>query len=85
MILTLGSATQLHFCYKDSSVVPAGQYDFAGAVAHEITEVMGRELGVGQTIGSRKVSFRSTYSIILQMSQAGLAGASRRKLWPSMR
>ena len=36
------------FCYNNSNGVPAGQYDFVGTVAHEISEVMGRMIpGVG--------------------------------------
>src|SRR5215469_2415422 len=32
------------FAYNDSNGVPSSQYDFFGVVAHEISEVMGREI-----------------------------------------
>ena len=39
------------FDYDRSDGVTAGQYDFYGSVAHEITEVMGRELNaIGNTV-----------------------------------
>lgn len=40
------------FDYDNSNGVTAGQYDFYGTVAHEISEVMGRALLVGESIGS---------------------------------
>ena len=48
----VGFADTSHFTfdYDRSNGITAGQYDFYGTVAHEITEVMGRELGVGQTL-----------------------------------
>jgi hypothetical protein len=39
------------FDYDRSDGISAGQYDFYGVVAHEFTEVMGRQLLVGQTFG----------------------------------
>ena len=39
------------FDYDNSDGVTSGKYDFFGVVAHEITEIMGRQLLVGQTIG----------------------------------
>ena len=42
------SATPNLFAYDDSSGVPANQYDFFGVVAHEISEVMGRQVLVGE-------------------------------------
>jgi hypothetical protein len=37
------------FAYNNSNGVPAGQYDFMGTVAHEISEVLGRETMDGQS------------------------------------
>ncbi len=37
------------FDYDNSNGVTAGQYDFFGAVAHEFSEVMGRQLAAGDT------------------------------------
>jgi len=48
----VGFASGNLFCYDNSHGVPAGQYDLYGVVAHEISEVMGRSLLVGGTIGS---------------------------------
>ncbi len=36
------------FAYNDSNGVPASQYDFFGVVAHEFSEVMGRQMLDGQ-------------------------------------
>jgi hypothetical protein len=48
----VGFADTNHFTfdYNRSDGITAGQYDFFGTVLHEITEVMGRELGVGQQL-----------------------------------
>jgi hypothetical protein len=48
----VGFADTSHFTfdYNRSDGITAGQYDFFGTVVHEITEVMGRELGVGQQL-----------------------------------
>jgi hypothetical protein len=48
----VGFAAGNLFDYDNSNGVSAGLYDFYGTVAHEITEVMGRALLVGGTIGS---------------------------------
>ena len=45
------------FDYDNSNGVTAGQYDFFGVVAHEITEVMGRTLFVGQPFGSAQSAY----------------------------
>jgi hypothetical protein len=45
-------ATSGIFDYDNSNGVSSGQYDFYGVIAHEVTEVMGRELLVGESIGS---------------------------------
>jgi len=47
----VGFASGNLFDYDNSNGVAAGQYDFYGVVAHELTEVMGRALLVGQSIG----------------------------------
>ncbi|MBC7578423.1 MAG: calcium-binding protein [Tardiphaga sp.] len=47
----VGFAAGNWFDYDNSNGVTAGQYDFFGVVAHEISEVMGRSLLVGGTIG----------------------------------
>jgi hypothetical protein len=46
---TSGSATQPHLRIT-TVTVPAGQFDFFGIAAHEISEAMGRSLAVGKTI-----------------------------------
>ncbi len=48
----VGFAAASLFDYDNSNGVSAGLYDFYGTVAHEITEVMGRALLAGGTIGS---------------------------------
>lgn len=48
----VGFAAGNYFDYDNSNGVTAGQYDFFGVVAHEISEVMGRALLVGGKIGS---------------------------------
>jgi Big-like domain-containing protein len=40
----VGFSSSIAFCYNDSNGVPAGQYDFYGVVAHEISEVLGRQM-----------------------------------------
>jgi hypothetical protein len=45
------------FDYNNSDGVSAGQYDFYGVVAHEFSEVMGRMLLVGGSIGSTHNSY----------------------------
>ncbi len=53
----VGFSNTASFAYNNSNGVPAGQYDFFGTAAHEISEVMGRELGVGQTIAGLANSY----------------------------
>ena len=43
------------WCFDHSTGVPAGQYDLYGTVAHEISEVLGRELLIGQSFGAGPV------------------------------
>jgi CARDB protein/hemolysin type calcium-binding protein len=51
------SSTSGIFDYNNSDGVAAGQYDFFGVVAHEITETMGRMLLVGATVGTSSNSY----------------------------
>jgi Bacterial Ig-like domain len=44
----IGFSSAVSFSYNDSNGVPLGQYDFFGVVAHEITEVMGRQMMDGE-------------------------------------
>ena len=53
----VGFSSTLPFTYNDSSGVAAGTYDFNGTVLHEITEVMGRQLMTGSTIGTTANSY----------------------------
>ena len=48
----VGFASGNLFDYDNSNGVAAGQYDFYGVFAHELSEVMGRALLVGGLIGS---------------------------------
>jgi FG-GAP-like repeat len=49
----IGFSSSLPFTYDDSNGVAAGTYDFNGVALHELTEVLGRELFVGNDgIGS---------------------------------
>jgi VCBS repeat-containing protein len=45
----VGFSSSYPFAYSESGGVPAGEYDFMGVVAHEISEVMGRQMMDGQT------------------------------------
>jgi Ca2+-binding RTX toxin-like protein len=45
------------FDYNNTDGVGSGQYDFYGVVAHEISEVMGRLLLVGATVGASSNSY----------------------------
>jgi Ca2+-binding RTX toxin-like protein len=45
------------FDYDNSNGVSSGQYDFTAVVAHEFSEVMGRLLLVGGTVGSTSNSY----------------------------
>ena len=53
----VGFSSSLPFTYNDSNGVAAGTYDFTGTVLHEITEVMGRALETGGSIGSTANSY----------------------------
>src|SRR5262249_23236517 len=47
------------FDYDQNNGITAGQYDFYGTVAHELAEVMGKNLLVGGTIGGTRNSYVS--------------------------
>jgi hypothetical protein len=53
----VGFSNTVAFDYDNSNGVTAGQYDFFGVAAHEFTEVMGRILLTGRTIGSTANSY----------------------------
>jgi hypothetical protein len=53
----VGFSNSLPFTYNDASGVAAGTYDFNGTVLHELTEVMGRLLLTGGTIGTTTNSY----------------------------
>jgi FG-GAP-like repeat len=53
----VGFSNTFTFDYDRSNGITAGQYDFYGTVAHEIAEVMGKNLLVGGTIGSTTNSY----------------------------
>jgi hypothetical protein len=53
----VGFSSTASFTYNDSNGVAAGTYDFNGIVLHEITEVMGRMMLTGGTIGSTTNSY----------------------------
>ncbi len=46
----VGFSATASFQYDRSTGINAGSYDFMGIVAHEISEVLGRSLGVGERI-----------------------------------
>ena len=45
----VGFSSAVSFAYNDSAGVGASQYDFFGVVAHEISEVMGRQMMDGES------------------------------------
>jgi hypothetical protein len=53
----VGFSNTFTFDYDRSNGITAGQYDFYGTVAHEVAEVMGKNLLVGGTIGSTTNSY----------------------------
>lgn len=53
----VGFSSSYPFTYSDSAGVAAGTYDFTGTVLHELTEVMGRALLTGTTVGSTPNSY----------------------------
>ncbi len=53
----VGFSSSLPFDYNNADGVTAGAYDFNGTVLHEISEVMGRALLTGGTIGTTANSY----------------------------
>lgn len=53
----VGFSSSLPFTYNDSNGVASGTYDFSGTALHELTEVMGRLLFAGGTIGTTANSY----------------------------
>jgi hypothetical protein len=53
----VGFSSSLPFTYNDSNGVAAGTYDFNGTALHELTEVMGRLMFTGGTIGTTANSY----------------------------
>ena len=53
----VGFSSSLPFTYSDTSGVASGTYDFNGVALHELTEVMGRMLFTGGSIGSTSNSY----------------------------
>jgi hypothetical protein len=51
------------FDYNDADGVAANEYDFFGVVAHEFSEIMGRTMRVGQTVGSGPTASPNSYSL----------------------
>jgi hypothetical protein len=47
----VGFSNSLPFTYNDTAGVASGTYDFFGVAVHELTEVMGRLLLTGETVG----------------------------------
>ena len=66
----VGFSSTAAFDYDRSNGITAGQYDFYGIVAHEIAEVMGKNLLVGGTIGSTTNSY--DVSDLFHYSAAGV-------------
>src|SRR5262249_55988760 len=46
----VGFGNTVDFDYNRADGITSGQFDFIGTVAHEISEVLGRTMGVGQDI-----------------------------------
>jgi hypothetical protein len=53
----VGFSNTAAFDYDRSNGITAGRYDFYGTVAHEVAEVMGKNLLVGGTIGTTTNSY----------------------------
>jgi Ca2+-binding RTX toxin-like protein len=53
----IGFSSSHPFTYDDSGGVPSGSYDFNGVALHEMTEVMGRLMLGGATIGRTSNSY----------------------------
>lgn len=66
----VGFSSSLPFTYDNSSGVASGTYDFNGVVLHEMTEVMGRMLFTGTTVGGYANSY--TLLDLMHYSAAGV-------------
>lgn len=53
----VGFSSSLPFTYNDTNGVASGTYDFNGVAIHEMSEVMGRLLLTGSTVGSTANSY----------------------------
>jgi hypothetical protein len=53
----VGFSSTAHFTYDATPGVAAGTYDFFGVAAHEFSEVMGRQLLTGGTLGGLSPSY----------------------------
>jgi hypothetical protein len=53
----VGFSSSAHYTYDASHGVAAGTYDFFGVVAHEFSEVMGRQMLTGGTLGGLTPSY----------------------------
>jgi len=53
----VGFSSSLPFTYGDTNGVASGTYDFNGVALHELTEVMGRMLLTGSTVGATANSY----------------------------
>ena len=56
----IGLANSYAFTYNTSGTVAAGSYDFNGIVSHELTEVLGRLMLTGGSVGS----YANSYSLL---------------------
>jgi hypothetical protein len=54
---SIGFSSTAAFDFDRSDGISAGKYDFFGTVAHELTEVMGRALLVGDNVGGTTNSY----------------------------
>jgi hypothetical protein len=72
------------FDYNNGDGVGAGQYDFYGVVAHEFSEVMGRILLVGGTVGSSSTATTPSIYSISRSRVSAISRARRRAIFPSM-
>ncbi len=66
----VGFSSTAHFTYDASQGVAAGTYDFFGVVAHEFSEVMGRQMLTGGTLGGLSPSY--TTLDLFHYASAGL-------------
>lgn len=53
----IGFSSSASFAYTSANGVPPGAYDFMGVALHEISEVMGRSLLAGESLGGSSRNF----------------------------